>query len=327
MPYCPACGTKTDFETTDCPSCGEGVPRQIEPPGDEMADVQYPELYRDVDDDSDSDDQTPTSIASEPETTANGTATADSGRPADFEFEVATADESTLNDESTPTTDPDGPSPFADRWSLSLATGYPVRDGYRAILAGSAIEFVSFFIPLVTLLTAGYGFQLLRATARGQQARPSFDQYGTLVADGLKLCFVGVIYGAVFVFGAITAAVVQSVDQQVGIALWLTVITLSVYPLPASLTVYGATDDLRSAFSRNNAGEFATSWTYLKGWIAWLVGIGVVSLLTIVSLITLVGPIVVRAWGIYSLGALWGYYYREAAARGVVPPAPDEPVP
>jgi len=301
MPYCLSCGTKTDFETTDCPDCGQAITRRIDPPGETVEAGPGRAVSGEAVDDADDE--------------VGATAT-DSSAEAD----------STAQTETVPTTDPSGPSPFADRWALPFAAGYPVRDDYRSLTVGGILEFLGLFVPLFSLVTVGYGFRLLRATARGQAGRPAFDEYGQLFVEGLKCAFVVALYGAVGFAGSVAAIVAGSADEPLGLALWVTVAFVSVYPLPASLTVYGATDDLRAAFARGHAGRFATSWTYLKAWVVWLVGLAVATVLTGLSLVTLAGPVVVRAWSTCALATLWGYYYREAAARDAVPPAPDEPV-
>lgn len=320
MPYCLTCGTKTDFETDDCPSCGEVIRRRIDPPGEKMVAQSRPTLHWDEESTAD-DDGSELSGGQTTDPKGNGAIASDAGDDVSGDIGKITSE-----DAVPPETSLDEVSPFADRWSISFAASYPNRGDYRPLLLGGVLEFLALVVPLFTLLTGGYGFRLLRATARGQEERPGFDDFGALLVDGLKICLIGAIYTGLLLFGVVAAVIAQSVDGPFGVAVWATVLLLGVYPLPASLTVYGATDDLRAAFSRSYAGELATSWTYLKAWIAWLVSIALFAAFAVVSVITLVGPLVVRAWGIYSMGALWGYYYREAAARGVVPPAPDEPV-
>lgn len=331
MPYCLACGSKTDFDVTDCPDCGEAIRRRTDPPGDDVSESSEQRLYWDEDDaetdagDEESDD-TPLSPDERPLAGIDDIgSTDDAGSVA----ETAPSRDESADDESDtipPATDPAGESPFADRWSLSFAAGYPVRGDRGPLVVGSILEFVALVIPVLSLFTAGYGFRLLRAAARGQRERPAFEDYGQLLVEGVKFSLVALVYVAFAFLGSLGAIAARAADGPFGIALWAAVGLLAVYPLPASLTACGATDEFRSAFSRSHAGAFAVSRTYLTAWLAWLVGGVAVSVVAVLSVITLVGPIVVRTWSIYSFAVLWGYYYREAAARGVVPPAPDEPV-
>ena len=294
MPYCLSCGSKTDFETADCHDCGQAITRRIEPPGGAVVDDSEPI----EDGQSDATDT-------------------DAERDTDSE---------TVDTAEPPTTDTSGPSPFADRWAIPFAATYPVRGDYRPLVVGAAVALLGLALPFLLLVLVGYGFRLLRATARGQAQRPAFEAYDELFVDGLKWAFVPAIYGFVVFLGAIAAIVAGAVDEPIGQALWVAVGFVGVYPLPASLTVYGATDDLRAAFARGHAGRFATSWLYLKAWLGWLVVVALSAILATVSALTLVGPLVVQPWSIYAQATVWGHSYRAAVAREIVPPAPDEPV-
>jgi len=305
MPYCLSCGTKTDFETTDCPDCGQAIHRRIDPPGDVGEDG-------------------PTVDWAQTDESGVDTGEADTAEPADDA--ESTTDEDGAAGSEVPTTAPSGASPFADRWALPFAAGYPIRDDYRPLTIGGVLTLLGLFVPLFLLVPVGYGFRLLRAVARGQADRPAFAEYGQLFVEGLKCCLVVAVYGFLGFVGAVAAILAGSVDEPLGLALWIVLAAVCVYPLPASLTVYSATDDLRSAFARGHAGRFATSWTYLKAWLAWVVGLAGAALLSTLSVVTLLGPLVVWPWAVASLATLWGYYYREAVARDAVPPAPDDPV-
>lgn len=327
MPYCLACGTKADFETTACPSCGQAMRHRIDPPGDEFEGPPEPEIPWDEAVDPDATDEDGSDASGDEDTVA--TAPTEESAPLAGIDDTLAADESeTEGSEQAdrPATDPAGPSPFADRWSFAVAATYPVEDDYQPLLVGGIVEFVALLLPFFSLVTVGYGFRLCGAVARGQRERPTFDDYGQSLIGGLKSLLVGAVYAGVLVFGGAAAVGIAAVDEPVGIALGVAVGVLGIYPFPASLTVYAATDELRPAFTRAYAGRFALSGTYLRAWLAWLLGIVVVAVVAALSVITLVGPVVVRAWGTYSLGALWGYYYRAAVAKGSVPPAPDDPV-
>ncbi|QGA81185.1 DUF4013 domain-containing protein [Halomicrobium sp. LC1Hm] len=327
MPYCLACGTKTDFETQTCPSCGQAVRHRIDPPGDAFPEPSEPEIPWEGDDaESGADDaKSGTDDADSGAGDAtNGTGAEESKPLAGIDDTLAAEDDEA--GDTPPSTDPSGPSPFADRWSFGVAATYPVDEDYRPLVVGGIVELIALVLPVFSLVTVGYGFRLCGAVARGQRERPAFDDYGESLVGGLQSLLVAGLYGVVLVVGGGAAAAVWTVDEPLGIALGVTTGVLGLYPFPASLTVYAATGELRTAFSRASAGRFATSGTYVRAWLAWLAGIVAVALAAVLSVITLVGPVVVRAWGTYSLGVLWGYYYRSAAAEGIVPPAPDEPV-
>ncbi|ACV47249.1 DUF4013 domain-containing protein [Halomicrobium mukohataei] len=317
MPYCLACGTKTDFETQTCPSCGQAVRHRIEPPGDAFPGPPEPEVPWDEGGDADSGGGDAT----------NGAGDEESKPLAGIDDTLASGENGDGADEDAPpSTDPSGPSPFAGRWSFGVAATYPVEEDYRPLIVGGIVELLALVLPVFSLVTVGYGFRLCGAVARGQRERPAFDDYGESLVGGLQCLLVAGLYGAILAVGGGATAAVWTVDEPLGIALGVTTGVLGLYPFPASLTVYAATGELRTAFSRASTGRFATSGTYVRAWLAWIAGIVAVAVAAVLSVITLVGPVVVRAWGTYSLGVLWGYYYRQAAAEGVVPTAPDEPV-
>jgi len=302
MPYCLACGTKTDFEAVDCPSCGEAISQRIGVPYDVNDGEEHPQAT--------GDEQINEWVAAS-------------------EDEEASTGEDPGGDETAArevTTRPDGPSPFADTSALPFAIEQPVRGDWNPVILGAVVQFFAHLFLFPALFTVGYAVRLARAVARGQTARPAFTDYGQLLADGLKALLVAGVYGTVLLVGAIAAAVVGVVDEPLGIALWIVVALVGLYPFPASLTVYAATDDARAAFSRRYAGALCTSWAYLQTWLLGLVCLGVLGVVAAVSAVSVVGPFAVEAWGLAMLAALWGYHYRGAVSAGVVPPAPDEPV-
>ena len=71
------------------------------------------------------------------------------------------------------------------------------------------------------------------------------------------------------------------------------------------------------------SGEFGNLMVQVIAVVQVLAG---AALLSTLSVVTLLGPLVVWPWAVASLATLWGYYYREAVARDAVPPAPDDPV-
>ncbi|PSP94580.1 hypothetical protein BRC91_04910 [Halobacteriales archaeon QS_4_62_28] len=289
MPYCLACGTKTDFEVTDCPSCGEAISQRIDLPADDAPATE-----------SDSVD----------DLTVAGEETGE-----------------TATDASEVGTEPDGPSPFSDMLAVAFAITYPVRGGYSPVVIGGVLQFFATVFLFPALLTAGYAFRLAGAAARGQTERPALDNYGQLLADGLKTLLVSGLYGVVLLVGGLVAAVASVVNEPVGLAVGILVVPISLYPVPASLAVYAATDDAQAAFSRRYTGRLCASRAYLQTWLLMVACLVVISIVGALSVITIVGPFVVQAWGVYALGALWGSHYRSAVAAGTVPPASDDPVP
>jgi len=102
---------------------------------------------------------------------------------------------------------------------------------------------------------------------------------------------------------------------------------LGAFALPASLTAYAATGSFRAAFSAEHAGAFLASGPYAKGMLLWLAVLLGLATVTLVTFFTFVGGFFAVAWGWYVSASLWGYYYRQAVAKDVVPAPPAEVVP
>jgi hypothetical protein len=216
--------------------------------------------------------------------------------------------------------------PF-DSGAFGHALGYPRQDDYDPVLIGALIEFVGGFIPFVNLIVRGYGLRLARASARGQQERPEWGDYGGMFVDGLKIVAVSLAFwlawGAV---GGILGGGTFLVSDTAGIAVFGLVLFVASLLFPASLVTYAAHDSFGSAFSPSYAGAFLTSLSYVKAYVLTALLSFVFVLVLAISVLTIVGPFVVLAFGTYFFFSFWGYYYREAVAAGSAPPAPADPV-
>lgn len=295
MPRCTECDRDVEAGVIFCPDCGGEVPA-AKPPVGEGAGSASDQLI--------------------PDREAGG---AVAPAPADEGGEAEPVDE-------PPTTDVDGPSPF-ERGPLSFAVTYPLRQGSEAILYGGVAELIGAIVPLFQLPVRGHGFRLAGAAARGQSEPPAFDDVGDLLADGLR--WLAVVLAYVLVVGAVAGAAWYAGRTLVvgrGAEFAALVALLGAYPLPASLTAAAATRSVGAAFSPTTAGAFATSGPYAKALLLWLLASLAIGLLGLAALLTIVGAFFVVAWATYVTGSLWGYYYRQAVAKGVVPAPPDEPI-
>lgn len=215
-----------------------------------------------------------------------------------------------------------GPFPF-DEGAVSFGLGYSTRETYVTVLLGGVLA----VIPILNLVTQGYLFQLARAAGRGQATPPDFDDIGALFVDGLKFLALTIAWYFALIVGFVLVAVVgAAVGGPLGLVTGALLALVLIYALPAMLTVVAVTDDFGAAFS----GEYVLAWigtghylgAFLLSIVLWLL----LGLLVVVSLITIVGVIFVAAWSNFVVAAYWGYKYREAVDRTIVPPAPAEPV-
>jgi hypothetical protein len=262
------------------------------------------------------------------EPVSDDTGTAD-GTPADDVAETDKTAESggptTADDpEQPPATDVDGPNPHGDS-ILAFAVRQPTKRGLLPVAAGGALEFAAMLVPFINVIVNGYAFRLAGAAARGQTEPPAFEDIGDLLVDGFRFVAVTVVYLlAGTVLGGLLTGVAWAMSDLLGAVVGVTVALGFAYLFPASVTVYAAHRELEAAFDPALVGGFLRTGTYVKGYLAYVVLAITVTLIGGVSLITLIGIFFVVAWATYAYGALWGYCYREAVAKGQVSPAPAE---
>ncbi|WP_424017294.1 DUF4013 domain-containing protein [Halorientalis pallida] len=222
-----------------------------------------------------------------------------------------------------PETNPEGKSPF-EGGVFSLSLGYSFQNDKRPLVIGGLITLAGMIVPFVGWISTGYGFQLCRAVARGQTQRPDFDDYGEMFIDGMWLTLVVLVYGGAFmalVFALVLGA--TQANEPVALAGVLGLLVLLLYLLPGALTVVAATEEMGAAFSTEYLVPFVLSGTYLKAMVLWTVLSVGLWIALFLSIFTIVGFPFVSALFNYVAGTFWGYFYREAAERGDVPPAPD----
>lgn len=313
MPRCTECDREVEAGVIFCPDCGGEVPAP--PPAAAEAEeesVARGDDYEDL--------VLPDSDGSE----ASGAESAADASRSDAAAEARDDGEGTS--ERSLGTDVEGPVPF-DRGPLTFALTYPTGAGYESVLVGGVAELFGALIPVFQLPIRGYGFRLAGAAARGQSAPPAFEDPGRLFADGLRALLVTLTY--VVVVGGVAAGLYflgESVVAGVGVQLAAVAVLLGAFALPASLTAYAATGSFSAAFAPEYAGAFLASGPYAKGVLLWLAVLLGLAMVTLVTFFTFVGGFFAVAWGWYVSASLWGYYYRQAVAKGVVPSPPDEVV-
>lgn len=168
---------------------------------------------------------------------------------------------------------------------LEDALRYPLNsdDRVATLLIGGALILLS---PLVlpAFVMQGYLLRVLRSAAAGEDAAPSFTDWGGLFVDGLKLLVVGLAYGLVIAVPFVIAAAVVGVGSGlgsavggdaaapavgiVGILLFLLATLLSIliaYLLPAAMTNFAVEGRMGAAFDVDTVSSAAFSTDYLVG--------------------------------------------------------------
>lgn len=153
----------------------------------------------------------------------------------------------------------------------------------KTLLIGGVLSLLSAFV-IPTFIVVGYLLRVLRATMRGSEEPPVFDDWGDLTVDGLKGFVIGFVYflvpsiigGALVAFGVMgaiagnsgVAGALGGLVALVGALIAFVLVLLAAYVTPAALANYAETNRLGSAFSYGELkpvlfhGTYATAWVY-----------------------------------------------------------------
>ncbi|ELZ94288.1 hypothetical protein C440_11723 [Haloferax mucosum ATCC BAA-1512] len=190
-----------------------------------------------------------------------------------------------------------------------------------------------FVIPV--FLVIGYLLRVVRATMKGDEEPPVFDDWGDMTIDGLKGFAIAFVYSlipaliaAVFGFAGIvgivagggsdTAGIFGGVVTLVGILVASVLGLFAAYVIPAALSNYAETDRMGAAFDIGTlrpillSGKYATAW--LMAFAVLFAASLVLSVLNVIPLLGqlasfLLGPFVTFYAAIaayYIIGKTWG---------------------
>ncbi|WP_284014037.1 DUF4013 domain-containing protein [Halobaculum litoreum] len=213
---------------------------------------------------------------------------------------------------------------------LEDALRYPLNNDDRLatlVIGGLLLAFSFLIVPVFVL--QGYLVRVLRSAAEGEEAAPSFTDWGALIVDGLKLIVVGLVYGFAIAVPFVVATFVVGIGGAtgseaglaafgiVGVLLFLvaTVVAILVtYLLPAALTNFALEGRIGAAFDVSAITEATLSSKYLIGVLLGVVLNAVIG--------TVAGPLVFLLVGIPLLfyGQVVSYYcfargFAEATGR------------
>lgn len=173
---------------------------------------------------------------------------------------------------------------------LGEALAFPLNgdDRLKTHVIGAACLAFGFLI-LPAILLQGYLVRVLRAAAEGSDTPPSFDEWGDMLVDGLKLIAVGIGYflvpfvlyfvavffvvGGGLLTGARGGAVGAGLGVVGGLLLLATFLLFLVagFFLPAGMTNFARTDDVGAAFDVGTVTSGALTSEYLVAWVIAIV--------------------------------------------------------
>ena len=195
----------------------------------------------------------------------------------------------------------------------------------RIVIGGLLGMFGILFVPM--LFVYGYLVRVLRdVSARQRATAPPFDDWGELLADGVSVFVIGVVYyGVPFLLIAVafiasffpifigagaggdggaavgtlgTLFAMFAVQMLAGV-----VLLVAAYILPGAVAAYARTDRLGAAFSPSTVRTIVTNRDYAIAWLyAFAINI-LASVATNLAVFTIVGILVVPFISFYSLVA------------------------
>ncbi len=207
------------------------------------------------------------------------------------------------------------------------------EDWIVKILVGAGIFAVGLLlswliIPLVVALAilGGYQVEIVRRVIRGDlDALPEWDNWGQLIADGLKVVVVGIVYWLPAILVGLCLGVPAGILSEDAPALssalsvlssclwilWAIVVTLV---MPAAVAFFVDQDDLAAAFRfgeviafvRDNLSTYLV--TLVMSWVAQIIG-GLGSLLCGIGLLATV------PYSYMAIGHLYGQAYVDSQGR------------
>ncbi len=204
------------------------------------------------------------------------------------------------------------------------------------LLLGIAFSWL-LLIPLLLAfaLLAGYGVEILRRVTQGElDGLPEWDNWGDLIADGLKVIVIGFVYWLPIIIVSICLGIpigAFAEDAQVLSSLFslllsgltlLWAIAVSVV-FPASVAFYVANEDLGAAFRfgevfafvRDNLATYLI--TFLMSWVASVIG-------NLGSFVCGVGWLVTLPYSLMVTGHLYGQAYMEGLGQAAQPIIEEE---
>jgi hypothetical protein len=219
---------------------------------------------------------------------------------------------------------------------LEQVVTYPTNsdDWLKTVLIGGALTLFSFLIvPAFPLY--GYVIRVLRGGIEGREDPPVFDDWGTLLKEGVVALVIVLVYQLIPLFvlfltvGGSLAAIATGSEAGAGVGIvgllgGLALSTLLAlvfgYVTLIGLANYAHVGTLGAAFDLDVIGSVATDGAYA---IPWLYGVGVLlatavvaSVLGIVPFVGFIAGVFVTFYGQVAAAWAWGRGFGDATGVG-----------
>lgn len=217
-----------------------------------------------------------------------------------------------------------------DEWITKLLLGAAI------LLLGIVFSWL-LLIPLILAfaLLGGYGVAVTRQVMGGNLDKlPEWDNWGELIADGLKVIVIGIVYALPIIVLSICLGIPAGIlaEDAQGLSslfsvllsclslLWAIVVSVA---LPAATAFWVAADDLSAAFRFGEVLGFVRDHlatyliTFLMSWVANFIG-------QLGSIVCGIGWLVTVPYAWMVTGHLYGQAYMEASGQLPQPAIEEE---
>ncbi|WP_416841149.1 DUF4013 domain-containing protein [Haloferax sp. DFSO52] len=204
------------------------------------------------------------------------------------------------------------------------------EDWVKTVLIGGVLGLLSILI-IPSFIVIGYLLRVVRATMRGDEEPPEFDEWGDMLVDGLKgfaIAFVYILIPAIvaLVFGfagligivagggSDAAGALGGIVTLLGLLAAFVLSLIAAYLIPAALANYAETDRMGAAFEFSTLRPILTSGKYATAWLMAFVVLFAASIITgLLNVVPILGFVVgafvtfyaaVAAY--YIIGKTWG---------------------
>ncbi|MFW6384437.1 MAG: DUF4013 domain-containing protein [Halodesulfurarchaeum sp.] len=191
---------------------------------------------------------------------------------------------------------------------LEDGLSYPMRnEPIGRLIIGGVLGFLSFLIlPLFAL--QGYLYKVLEGTIAGEDDPPEFTEWGELLAKGIGVTVIGFVYSVVpVVLWLVVTGAFLGTGSAVGgdagglvaglgalaLLLFVPVLLLIYYLVPAAIANYAAEGDLLAAFAIGSITDVILSGEYLLAVLMPIVIGLLVFGVTFVLTLTVIGVVLV----------------------------------
>ena len=219
---------------------------------------------------------------------------------------------------------------------LEDGLSYPVRgEPIGRLIIGGVLGFLGFLIlPLFAL--QGYLYKVLEGTIDGEEQPPEFTNWGELVAKGIGVTVIGFVYSIVPVvlWLVVTGAFVGTGTAVGGDAggllaglgvlsmlLFVPVLLLIYYLVPAATANYAAEGNLLAAFSLGSIADVVLSGEYLLAVLMPIVMGILVFGVSFVLTLTVIGAVLipfVQFYGQVAIFRMFGSAFASVKGRDPV---------